>query len=831
VSGHRGARFRAWRAFDVVILVLAVALAWPAAAVRQGIWVPPASVDAVFPGGRKMTNAVQSYAGRIQTRERVLMVFRWLQEPVEVSVQAPQGRFELRLGNPAERGARLTWDGSDLTLVASGVSRIVPLADGLPDRLALWHADGRYGVRAGGRSLEPAVPGPAPPAPAMVVLEPGASVAGFACRTSTGEMREVRGQAPPSGLRAGLWALLTTLVALCWWHAWRPRARDAQAARWPSLAAGLVVVVVLLGGMPFLLERHNASRMLEQRPCEQTGFHEPDAQDVLPGRPYELGERRDGDFSLTASVVLEEGAVLDLLLRADLPKIDRQVLVTLSTDPALPSGLAVNLGTSLSMHPARPELQQLPAGRPLELTVTCRDERTEASIDGRSLGQVGDYDLRAGRTAFHALAGRALVSDLRLVPLGVPRALTGTLRTWQVGAAGALAVAFALLWWCLGGAAGAWLWAWPLASLASPLAPVGLRLPAFALAGLLLILEVLRAGRSGAGRSSASRTRRALALPAGAAVVGVCVWVHAERPAQISPMLLNAMRPADVSGTPVPVAYAWARHPLCRRFNGYLKTQTFRDEPAPIQAPAGALRVVAIGSSSTFGYGVAADEAWPAQLRTALLRRSPGREIVVVNAGVPGGTAERLRFFLEGVVLGLRPDLVVIDLGFNDHTYGGAVDERAHFEAMTTRGIGPLEAWWRRMVDGRRARSFPAFMAANQRGEASAEDIRRLLTEPAARFSDSLREMVAASRRAGADVLLVQEPMRPGEDRRNLAAYHEAMAAVARASDVVVVSPQARLDTLGEDAFVDMVHPRAVGHGVIAESVAEAVAGAGLLER
>jgi lysophospholipase L1-like esterase len=347
-----------------------------------------------------------------------------------------------------------------------------------------------------------------------------------------------------------------------------------------------------------------------------------------------------------------------------------------------------------------------------------------------------------------------------------------------------------------------------------------------AVAALLLLLEVVRASRQGAGR-----VRCALALAAGAALLGASAWAHSEVPAEISSRQLNELRPAGVAGPPVPTSHAWARHPLCRRFNGYLKTQSFRDERVLPVAPAGTLRVVAIGTSSTFGYGVAAEQAWPARCEEALRRGLPGRHVEVVNAGVPGSTAERLRFFVEGVVLGMRPDVVVVDLGFNDHTYGGVFDERAHFEAITTRGIGPLEAWWRGIVDARRARSYPAFMAAHQRGEASPDEIRRMLVEPAARFGDSLRDMVSACRAVGVDVLFVQEPMRPSEDRSNLAAYHDAMAAVSQATGVLVVSPQAQLEPLGDAAFLDIVHPRAVGHRVIGEGVAEALLRGGLAGR
>jgi lysophospholipase L1-like esterase len=809
-----------WRVFDLAVLALAVFLAWPSPS-RQRVWEPPESVDIVFPGGRTMSNAMQSHAGRILSRERSMLVFRWLPDPVAVTIEEPVGGFELILGVPGQSGAALTWDGSELLLALAGAGPLsVPLEAGLPRWLRLEHAEGAYRVTGDGRELLPPVDGPAPPAPAAVALSAGTWLAGVRCRTAAGETRHVHPPLQPTGLALGLWAVGCAILFLAWWHAWRPRARPpARPGSHPLVrVAGFAVGLVLVAGLPLGLERRNAARMTAQLPCETESFAAAGPFELLPGAPLDLDARRDGDFELTATVVLDEGAALDLLLRAELPRIDRQVLVTLSADPALPSGLSVNLGTSLETRPAPARDRRLPAGRPLRVEVTCRDERSEAAVDGRPLGVVRDFDLRSGRTAFHALAGRAVVSDVRLRPLGPPRPLTATLRSWQGAAAGASAAALALLWWGSRRRACGWLWAWPMAALMLPVAPDGLLLAAIGATALTLVLEAALGGRHGAGWR-----RRALMVAAGATLIAVCVRAQAEQPSEITPALLNALRPADVSGAPVPPSYAWARHPLCRRFNGYLKTQTFRDERVPLQAPAGSLRVAALGSSSTFGYGVDAAQAWPAQLQAVLRRRLPGREVVVVNAGVPGGTAERLRPFLEQVVLGLRPDAVVIDLGFNDHSYGGAVDERAHFETMTTSGIGPAQAWWAGVLDRRRLRRHSAFVGAQLRGDATDTDVRELLQEPAERFGVSLRELVAACRAAGAEVLLVQEPMRPSEALGNLAAYHSAMAEVARVAGVDLISPQERLEALGDAAFLDIVHPRAAGHAVIAGEVAEAL--------
>jgi acyl-CoA thioesterase-1 len=78
---------------------------------------------------------------------------------------------------------------------------------------------------------------------------------------------------------------------------------------------------------------------------------------------------------------------------------------------------------------------------------------------------------------------------------------------------------------------------------------------------------------------------------------------------------------------------------------------------------AGPLRVIAFGDSITAGYGLTAEEAYPAVLQTRL--RRDGLDAVVENAGVSGNTTQMglARF---GKALGAGADLVILALGAND---------------------------------------------------------------------------------------------------------------------------------------------------------------------
>ncbi len=106
-------------------------------------------------------------------------------------------------------------------------------------------------------------------------------------------------------------------------------------------------------------------------------------------------------------------------------------------------------------------------------------------------------------------------------------------------------------------------------------------------------------------------------------------------------------------------------------------------------AEATAIRVVALGDSLTAGYGLMADEAYPALLQARFRQR--GVPVEVANAGVSGDTSagglRRLDWALDPSVR-----VIVIALGANDALRGLPVAEMAHnlatmIERAQSRGI------------------------------------------------------------------------------------------------------------------------------------------------
>jgi len=95
---------------------------------------------------------------------------------------------------------------------------------------------------------------------------------------------------------------------------------------------------------------------------------------------------------------------------------------------------------------------------------------------------------------------------------------------------------------------------------------------------------------------------------------------------------------------------------------------------APPRAAGAPFRITVLGDSLSAGYGLAAADAFPAQLEQAL--RARGCAVAVANAGVSGDTTAGGRARLDWVLAG-QPQLVVVELGGNDALRGLPPQEAA----------------------------------------------------------------------------------------------------------------------------------------------------------
>jgi acyl-CoA thioesterase-1 len=102
------------------------------------------------------------------------------------------------------------------------------------------------------------------------------------------------------------------------------------------------------------------------------------------------------------------------------------------------------------------------------------------------------------------------------------------------------------------------------------------------------------------------------------------------------------------------------------------------------------IKIVALGSSSTFGAGASSSAAsYPSRLAEDLAHRFPGRDITVLNRGVNGDEIAGMLARLESAVIAEKPDLVLWQVGTNSLLRDRAVPPHA---SMLHEGLARLKA-------------------------------------------------------------------------------------------------------------------------------------------
>jgi acyl-CoA thioesterase-1 len=125
--------------------------------------------------------------------------------------------------------------------------------------------------------------------------------------------------------------------------------------------------------------------------------------------------------------------------------------------------------------------------------------------------------------------------------------------------------------------------------------------------------------------------------------------------------LLNVL----IAGMPTP-ATAAPTAASCVAPSEFLRLSSSLPRTAAHLAAHQKLRIVAIGSSSTFGYGASSPaHTYPSRFARELQRRLPGEPIEVLNKGVSGETSVDMMARFDRDVFAADPDLVIWQVGTN----------------------------------------------------------------------------------------------------------------------------------------------------------------------
>jgi lysophospholipase L1-like esterase len=203
---------------------------------------------------------------------------------------------------------------------------------------------------------------------------------------------------------------------------------------------------------------------------------------------------------------------------------------------------------------------------------------------------------------------------------------------------------------------------------------------------------------------------------------------------QPDPLLFWRMRPGSVfdAEAPVPINAAGYR--------GHVPM-----EPSPAKSR----RVVVMGDSVAFGASTSFPELLEERVRSAF-----GTSIEVLNFGVPGYTiVQGLRQF-DAEVAPLKPDVVIIAYGWNDHwlARGGMTDEERH------PATGALAAVSRSLTKLRIAQALHAVIDRGAAGNAVAPGPGAPRRVPLDAFRAHVEIFIEHAKRAGAVPVVVALP-------------------------------------------------------------------------
>ena len=119
----------------------------------------------------------------------------------------------------------------------------------------------------------------------------------------------------------------------------------------------------------------------------------------------------------------------------------------------------------------------------------------------------------------------------------------------------------------------------------------------------------------------------------------------------------------------LPTAAEWSGQPNGRGMHAGVPVAFnafgLRDAQRPVLPAPGAVRVLALGDSVTFGMGVAQDQTYPRQTE-ALLSAIRGAPVEVLNMGMPGYNTLHQLAQLREIGFALQPKIVVVGFLYND---------------------------------------------------------------------------------------------------------------------------------------------------------------------
>lgn len=244
-------------------------------------------------------------------------------------------------------------------------------------------------------------------------------------------------------------------------------------------------------------------------------------------------------------------------------------------------------------------------------------------------------------------------------------------------------------------------------------------------------------------------------------------------------------------------------------------------------------RIIALGNSCTFGWGVYYADTWVYRLQETLKRELRRGDIEVINAGVPGYSSHQGKIYFSEELLSLSPDMVLVMFGWNDHWKAGRGISDAR-QRMPHWLIIEVQNLFSKLKLYQLLRKIVLSSTEKERLVAL-DDMSGERRVSGQEFYDNLKSIVRLARENKIQPILLVPPIAslenyPQVPRTNLHHLHQQyqrqIIRVAQLEQVPIVNLQEAFDRycdLYDAPGEDFIHFNIKGHAVVAEAIANQV--------
>jgi lysophospholipase L1-like esterase len=250
----------------------------------------------------------------------------------------------------------------------------------------------------------------------------------------------------------------------------------------------------------------------------------------------------------------------------------------------------------------------------------------------------------------------------------------------------------------------------------------------------------------------------------------------------------------------------------------------------------GAIRIVCLGDSVTFGYRVPPvwperptdyDPDWlpfPTLLEKSLREANPAREVEVITMAVPGYTSHQGLAWLRQDINSLQPDLLIVSFGWNDVSASDVPDR----ETIRTTSLAVAVRW---LISNSQAFAHTTkWLRSRSQGQTPAASGRRW---PVARVSeqeylDNMNAIVSLARERQAGVIVIAAPYRDSvtnpPEAELMARYRRALRAEMKQKRILFLEVTELTEAgypSNQGWFGELIHPNHMGHRLMAAELLE----------